>query len=133
MITLELKTLENYISRPIIKVIVSDNTSLENSLTIDALLDTGADISFIDSQILGKFNFFQKQDVYKNINQTVYAIYFSIENLVNNYRLFAGSKELLNYNPKEKKFDMLLGRDFLKHCKMEYIGKENKITLAWIN
>ncbi len=121
----------DYVTRPIIDIEISDSEKFENSRKLIALMDTGADISFIDKQLLKEFQFFRKTEKFLDDEQILYKAYFSIEDLFKSYCLFIGAKELNNTNPKEKKFDMLLGRDFLKHCEMKYIGKESKIFIEW--
>lgn len=132
MVSIEMKTIGEYVSRPFLNIEISDNSDFKNSINVITLVDTGADISFIDVQFLSKLNFFRKNDEYEGKEQTIYKVYFSIKDLVPSFCMFIGSKPLPNTNPKDKKFDMLLGRDFLKHCKMTYIGKENTVSIEWI-
>ena len=132
MVTIEMNTIGEYISRPLLNVVISDNSDFNNSITIIALVDTGADISFIDSQLLNQLNFFRKNDEYEGQKQAVYKVYFSIDDLIPSFYIFTGSRSLINNNPKDKKFDMLLGRDFLKYCKMTYLGTENLISIEWV-
>lgn len=133
MLTIKLNQIGEYVSRPLLEIIISNNSDFNNPITLIALVDTGADISFFDSQSLNQKTFFRKNVEYKGKEQTVYKVYFSIVDLIPSFSFFMGSKPLPNNNPKDKNFDMLLGRDFLKHCKMNYLGTKNLVTIEWIN
>lgn len=129
---IEMNTIGDYVCRPYIEINIADNPDFTNKIEIIAIIDTGADISFIENDLVSKFNFFKKTDEYKGLTQTMYKIYYQIPDLKESGCILSGARPLPNNNPKEKKFDMLLGRDFLKNCEMQYSGIGNTIILKWI-
>lgn len=128
-LTLLLKDLGRGTTRPLIHNI--EIISLEghkNTKTYIGIVDTGCDITRICTSI-------QKELVvqYKlgDNNQTYIDLKLRITELFGEepIELRGQPYPITSNNPNEIKPDILLGRDFLKRCKMTYNGLSNEVII----
>ena len=129
---------DNFVSRAPATVVhvACGDTSTHNGKSYYAMIDTGADSSAIDPSVAEAtgavlfgsgiaHGFGTPQATVKAANV---SIIFPTINLTYHCPRIA----VMDFHMAQQPWDILLGRDFLKHCRFELDGPNGRYRLEWI-
>jgi|GEM_PF-4203928 hypothetical protein len=128
-IEIKLIRLERGTTRPILKDIeIIYPNKFKTDKRYLGVIDTGADITMIDSLLVNQLNL-------EELGNNLYRLEMRIKELFQDEILvFEVQPWNIHANNKlDSRPDLLLGRDFLLRCKMQYDGLNNIVTIVAYN
>jgi hypothetical protein len=122
---IKLERLKRGTTKPLIRDIeILYPNKLKTDKRYIGIVDTGADITRIDSKLLRLLNL-------EELEKNFFKLEIKIKDLFNDRILTFEIQpyDITHNNQIDNKPDILLGRDFLALCKMQYDGLNNTVIL----